>query len=65
MDALSHCPKSEDNSSDAKSDKYGTISYFVVCDDLANVTEATKLPLEIKQKNQNRSIQEQQMLGQE
>ena len=48
-DALSHHPKTEnENFSDSGSDRYETISYTVICNDLSEVIKEEKLPLEIK-----------------
>ena len=49
-DALSHCPKTEgENFIDSESDRYETILYTVICDDLSKVIEGEKLPLELKE----------------
>ena len=46
---MSHYPKTEDeNFSDSESDRYKTISYAVICDDLSEVIMGEKLPLELK-----------------
>ena len=48
-DALSHCPKLENEDfSDCESDGNKTISYTVVCNDLPEVIKGEKLLLEIK-----------------
>ena len=52
-DALSCHPRSENESfSNCESDRYKTISYTVVCDDLCKVIKGEKLPLEIKKAGQ-------------
>ena len=49
-DALSHCPKSGvDMSSDRRSEEgYETISYEVISDDLTEVIDGIKIPIELK-----------------
>ena len=48
-DALSHCPKTNnENFSDSESDTYEIILYAVVCDDLCEVIKGEKLPLDVK-----------------
>ena len=48
-DTLSHHQKTEDeNFSDSESDRYETILYAVICDDLSKVIKGEKLPLELK-----------------
>ena len=47
-DALSHCPMTDEILSDTESDGYETISYAVMCDDLSEVIEGEKLPLDLK-----------------
>ena len=43
-----HPRRENENFSDSESDRYKTISYTVVCDDLSEVIKGEKLPLEIK-----------------
>ena len=53
-DTLSCCPKTNsDIFSDNESDEYETILYAVVCDDLCDMIEGEKSPLDIK-----RTVQE-------
>ena len=48
-DTLSCHPKTRDeNFSDSESDRYETISYTIICDDLSKVIKGEKLPLELK-----------------
>ena len=48
-DTLSCYPKIEDkNFSNCESDRYETISYAVICDNLSEVIKEEKLPLEVK-----------------
>ena len=58
-DALSHCPKSSlDMSSDRGSEEeYETISYEVISDDLTELIDGIKIPIELKKEIQ-RSIHE-------
>ena len=60
-DALSHCPKSSlDMSSDRgseESEEYETISYEVISDDLTELIDGIKIPIELKKEIQ-RSIHE-------
>ena len=57
-DALSSCPKSSaDISSDREHEEYKTISYEVVSDDLSDVIDCIKIPIELKNEIQ-RSINE-------
>ena len=48
-DPLSHHPKTEnENFSDCESDRYKSIPYTVVCDNLCEVIKEEKISLEIK-----------------
>ena len=48
-DTLSHCPMTDiEILSDTESDRYETISYAVMCDDLSEVIKGEKLPLDLK-----------------
>ena len=48
-DALSHCPMTDNEIlSDSESDRYKTISYAVMCNDLSEIIKGGKLPLELK-----------------
>ena len=58
-DALSHCPMTDNEIlSDSESDRYETISYAVMHNDLSEVIKGEKLPLELKKAVQAEIIQQ-------
>ena len=58
-DALSHCPVTDTEIlSNAKSDRYKTISYAVMPNDLSEIIKEEKLALELKRAVQTKIIQQ-------
>ena len=55
-DALSHCPMTDNEIlSDTESDRYKTILYAVMCDDLSEVIKGEKLPLDLKKSSPDKN----------
>ena len=53
-DALSHCLHLDnEESSDASSEEYDTVSYTTICEDITNAINGENLPTESKQKINN------------